>query len=61
MIIIEQKNRLKKMTEDNDGEIFEEEAPDYRDSDYYNGETYGFVEEEEEAKPFKKGKGRAGY
>ena len=58
---IKQKNRLKKKI-DETGEHFEEEAPDYRDSDYYDGETYGFVVEKEKvAKPFKKGKGRFGY
>ena len=43
---IKQKNRLKKKI-DETGEHFEEEAPDYRDRDYYNGETYGLVVVEE--------------
>jgi hypothetical protein len=43
---IKQKMEWRKKTDDNDGEYFEEDPVDYRDRDYYNGETYGLVVEE---------------
>ena len=34
------------LTDDNDGEYFEGDYVEYRDRDYYNGETYGLVVKE---------------